>query len=243
MTGKYYFRALPKADVRLIIACVIIFFSVLLHIVQYQKWQTAVKFLTHATMNNLGLKNGGTKETLELYRRAEELFKIRYQENNIRSNSSPTPTPIRKSSKSTKCPSGSKMLKDPLFASVVTEVVSEVKIEGGYKKPTHEDILIIKLMYMPYTLYTWGRKKYRVLYKENELTPEECLELTIATVGAGTWDDMSPSEQQNALERRLWQPGQLESFEKDREEEYLRKNPALFKRYQRYKKKEKQRGE
>lgn len=135
------------------------------------------------------------------------------------------------------------MLKDPLFSTVVDEVVSEVKIEGGYKKPTYEDIFVIKLLYLPYTLYRWGTMKYRVLYKENELTQQECLDLTISTIGAGTWDDMSPSEQDNALQRRLWLPGRMEVFEKDREEEYLRRNPALFKRYSRYKKKEKQRGE
>jgi hypothetical protein len=182
----------------------------------------------------LGLKNGGTKETLELFRRAEEKFKLVFYENSSTSNSN------RKGSKgAVKAPSGSKMLKDPLFSTIVDEVVGEVKIEGGYKKPTYEDIFVVKLFYFPYSMYTWAKRKYRIAYLETELTEEECLELTIETVGLGTWEDMTPSEQEDALQRRLWLPGQQEEFDKHREEEYLRKNPALFKRYQRYKKKEK----
>lgn len=188
-------------------------------------------------MNNLGLKNGGTKETLELFRRATEIYKTRFREADRASSSGSAVS--RKSSRSEKIPSGSKMLKDPLFESIVDEVVGEVKIEGGYKKPTFDDILLIKLVYFPHSLFTWVKKKYRLAYCESELTTDECLELTVATIGAGTWDDMSADEQEGALKRRLWLPGRLEEFEKHREEEYLRKNPALFKRYQRYKKKEK----
>ena len=209
------------------------FFSFLLPIVQYQKHQRAVNYLTHATINNLGLKNGGTKETMELYRRAEELFKARYAERNTSSS-----TASRKSNKE-KCPSGSKMLKDPMFKVIVDEVVAEVKIEGGYKKPTFKDIFAVQLIMFPYKVYNWGRKKYRILFKENELTNDECLDLTIEIIGAGTWDDMSSNEQSEAVKRRLWLPGRLEEYHKEKEEEYMRKNPAIFKRYQRYKKKEK----
>jgi hypothetical protein len=242
VTGKYYFRALPKADVRLIVVCLVAFFSVLLHIVQYQKWQSAVNFLKHATLNNLGLKNGGTKETLELFRRAEDIFKTKYQDaqrSNASSSGSGTNGSRKASKGADKCPSGSKMLKHPLFCSIVDDVVGEVKIEGGYKKPSYKDVFVIKLVYFPYSLYSWGMKKYRVAYQDSNLSPEECLELTIETLGAGTWDDMTPTEQEAAIQRRVWHAGNLEAFEKHREEEYLRKNPALFKRYQRYKKKEK----
>ena len=171
VTGKYYFRALPKADVRLIIAGIVLFFSVLLPVVQYQKWQRAVNYLRHATLNNLGLKNGGTKETMELYRRAESRYQDWYK----------TEHPNAKG----KCPSGSKMTKDPSFLSIVDEVVSEVKIEGGYKRPTYRDIFLIKLLFFPCTLYSWLRKMYRVSFKEEDLTRDECVDLAVETVGLG----------------------------------------------------------
>ena len=42
--------------------------------VQYQRYESAVKYLTHATFNNLGLRSGGTKQTLELHRRAVDIY-------------------------------------------------------------------------------------------------------------------------------------------------------------------------
>lgn len=223
----------------------VLFFSVLLHIVQYQKWQRAVGFLRHATINNLGLKNGGTKETLELVRRAEAKYRSRFEEDEhvppAGGKSTSSSSSVRKggSKGADKCPTGSKMLKDPLYSAIVDEVVAEVKIEGGYKKPAYEDVLVLQLLLLPYHLYVWGVKKFRVTYRESELSSEECLALTKETLGVGTWDDMTPSEQASALDSRLWQTGKLESFEKDRDEVYLRKNPALFKRYNRHRKKEK----
>jgi hypothetical protein len=41
-----------------------------MHVVQYQKWEKAVKYLKTATLNNLSLKAGGSKQTIELYNRA-----------------------------------------------------------------------------------------------------------------------------------------------------------------------------
>lgn len=221
-------------------ACLILFFSVLLYVVQYQKWQRAVDYLRHATINNLGLKNGGSKETLELFRRAEDLFKERYHDGkDAAAAATDNNTARRKSNKNDKIPSGTKMLKDPLFSTVVDEVVGEVKIEGGYSKPTYKDVFVVKLVMFPYHVFMWGKRKYRLAYQDSELTDEECMEMTQEAIGMGTWDDMTLAEQDNALQQRLWQPGKMETFEKEREEEFLRKNPALFKRYQRNKKKEK----
>ncbi len=165
---------MPKADVRIIIASIIIFFSVLLPIVQYQKWQRAVNYLKYATINNLGLKNGGTKETMELYRRAEERFHLQHKSN----------------CNNEKYLSNLKMLKDPLFLTIVDDVVAEVEIEGGYKKPTFKDVFLIKLLVLPYSIFLWIKKKYRIAYAESELTEEECLQLTIDTVGIGTFESI-----------------------------------------------------
>ncbi len=74
MTGKHYFRKLPQADIRFIIAGIIIFLSVLLPCVQYQRYETALKYLRYATVNNLNMKTGGTKQTMELYKTAYENF-------------------------------------------------------------------------------------------------------------------------------------------------------------------------
>ncbi len=54
-----------------------------------------------------------------------------------------------------------KMLKDPLFLRFVDQVVAEVKIEGGYRKPEWSEFLILQLAYLPYNLYVWGKQYHR----------------------------------------------------------------------------------
>ena len=73
-------QAIPKSDVRIVLALVVVLISWLLHIIQYQKYERVVKYLRTATLNNLGPKNGGTKQTVELYKRAAELYETRVKE-------------------------------------------------------------------------------------------------------------------------------------------------------------------
>lgn len=74
VTGKHYFRKLPDADIRLIAAGIVLFLSVLLPFVQYQRYMTAIKYLTTATLNNFSLRNGGSKQTAELFQRASTAY-------------------------------------------------------------------------------------------------------------------------------------------------------------------------
>lgn len=83
MSGQHYYRNLPKADVRLILVIVVGLISWFMHAVQSSKYQRACNFLKQTTLQNLSLKNGGTKQTLELYRRASELYDEHVQQCNI----------------------------------------------------------------------------------------------------------------------------------------------------------------
>ena len=74
VSGKHYIRNMPKSDVRLVLLVVLLLVSWFFHTIQHQKYEKAVKFLKFATLNNLTQKNGGTKQTIELYRRAAEVY-------------------------------------------------------------------------------------------------------------------------------------------------------------------------
>lgn len=65
---------MPKSDVRVVIIVVLLLISWFFHTIQMQKYEKAVKFLKTATGNNLTLKNGGTKQTIELFKRASGLY-------------------------------------------------------------------------------------------------------------------------------------------------------------------------
>jgi len=67
-------KNLPKSDVRLVITLVLLLISWFFHTIQYQKYEKAVKFLKHAITNNLNLKNGGTKQTMDLLKRASDVY-------------------------------------------------------------------------------------------------------------------------------------------------------------------------
>jgi hypothetical protein len=52
--------------------------------IQFQKYDRVVKYLKIATLNNLTLKNGGSKQTQELFRRATELYDEHIKEREFR---------------------------------------------------------------------------------------------------------------------------------------------------------------
>lgn len=64
-------------------AGIVLFLSVLLPVVQYQRYLTAIQYLTNATMNNLSLRSGGTKQTTELFQRASEAYEVHMRNGNI----------------------------------------------------------------------------------------------------------------------------------------------------------------
>lgn len=80
VSGQHYYRNMPKSDVRIITVAVLLLASWFFHTIQNQKYMKAVKFLKHAVSNNLGLKSGGTKQTIALYNHAAELYEERIKQ-------------------------------------------------------------------------------------------------------------------------------------------------------------------
>ena len=74
VSGQHYFRNLPKSDVRIILVIVVLLISLFQYHYQMSKYQRVFKFLYTATLNNLNEKQGGTKQTVELYNRSVEAY-------------------------------------------------------------------------------------------------------------------------------------------------------------------------
>ena len=53
----------------------------------------------------------------------------------------------------------------------VWQVVSEVKVEGGYRKPEWTDILAVQLFMSPLLLYHWGCKMHHRYYSSTVSQP------------------------------------------------------------------------
>jgi hypothetical protein len=67
-------RNMPHTDARIVIFFVLLLVSWFFRHIQFSKYNQAVKFLTNAASQNLPLKSGGTKQTLELHKRASDLY-------------------------------------------------------------------------------------------------------------------------------------------------------------------------
>ena len=74
MSGTHYYRNLPKSDARIIILILIILFSILQYHLQNERHEQAVKTLVKSSICNVGVKNGGSRESQEIFKRASEMY-------------------------------------------------------------------------------------------------------------------------------------------------------------------------
>jgi curved DNA-binding protein CbpA len=224
VTGKYYFRKLPDADLRLIIAGVVLFLSVLLPVVQQQRHASAVAYLTTATASNLSVRGGGSKQTVALYQRATESYEAhmksvlgaKFDKNNLKTG---------------------KMQKDPEFMSIIQKLVGEVQIEGGHRKPTITDVFAVKLVMAPYWLYLYLMCTYKRKHNPELLSEEEKEEWAIERVTPSLWNDLSRETQMDLIVRRVWEKDVYDSWFRGVEAEEEKRRPGAHKQYKRYMKK------
>ena len=57
-----------------------------------------------------------------------------------------------------------------LFVVASYQLVGEVQVEGGYRKPTWRDIFAVQLVLLPYHLCVWAKKKYRHHYQGDQVS-------------------------------------------------------------------------
>lgn len=150
VSGRHMMRSMPKASVGIVFAGVLVLLSVLLYYVQLNNYNEAKKYLENAILKNLGPKNGGSKYTVDLFDSISEKYNAKVLA--IKSAST-----TKNANKKSKHPNNQKvsksvMLEDPMFHELVKEVVDAIEIEGANKKPTFDDILIVKLLKLPFNV-------------------------------------------------------------------------------------------
>lgn len=191
VSGKHYYRSIPKSDVTIVLLVVILIITAFLYVVQYEKWKRITKYIKNAAENNLNPKQGGTKQTQEIYLRAVELYSNHMKE--AKANG------IKYTEKV-------KMIKDPLFVNFIDQVIAEVKIEGGYRKPVLTDLFAYQLAIFPFTFFQWARKYHRRYISEEPLSEQDKEEMTREAVGAAVWASLTPKQQQDKVAAELWKP-------------------------------------
>eukprot|EP00598_Pedospumella_elongata_P000336 CAMPEP_0184972874 /NCGR_PEP_ID=MMETSP1098-20130426/4811_1 /TAXON_ID=89044 /ORGANISM="Spumella elongata, Strain CCAP 955/1" /LENGTH=341 /DNA_ID=CAMNT_0027495261 /DNA_START=44 /DNA_END=1069 /DNA_ORIENTATION=- len=212
VSGQHYIRNMPKSDARLVITVALLLISWFFHVIQQQKYEKAVKFLRNATLNGLNLKNGGTKQTLELFKRAGELYDQHIAQLKASGDKQAGKT---------------KMLKDPIFATIVDKIVSEVKIEGGYAKPTWRDLVIVKTAMLPYSALQYAKVYHRRYISSAPLSLDDQLEMARECVGLASWEELSVAEQDKLLEKKIWRKDVYQAWMEERAAEEARRLSKL----------------
>lgn len=203
--GEHFdLRGVPKTDTWIILLVVLLLISAFSYSVQKGNYDRAIAFLTKHTLagtpisKNPRERESGTKQTLELHRRAVVAYE-EAREKLISEGKSPKQGHQGKL----------KRHEDPLFKECVDKVVREVKIEGGCKKPELMDLFIIRFFLFPYTFFVWAKKYHRMYYSDAQLTREEEEQFAKETIGLGSWDEMSPEERKAAIDAKVWKNKEL----------------------------------
>lgn len=56
-----------------------------------------------------------------------------------------------------------------MLRSFSHQMVNEVQIDGGFKKPTYRDVFAIRLFIIPYDLCIWAKKTYRLRFSKDNV--------------------------------------------------------------------------
>lgn len=218
VSGQHYIQNMPKSDVRLVLLLVIGLISWLMHTLQMQRYNKIVKLLYNCTLNNLGSKNGGTKQTMDLHKRASDIYDEYIKECKLKGDKSAGKV---------------KMIKDPEFAKIVDQMVREVQIEGGCRKPTTKDLFAVQLLYLPYYLYLWAVKYHRRYISTQPLPREDQEEMARNAVGGAVWEDFTEVEQEKLITLQIWKPDVLATWLNDKAVASEEKRNKLKKKFKR----------
>jgi DnaJ family protein C protein 25 len=187
VSGHHYLKALPHSDVWGVILVVLILFSVFVYIVQKQNYDKAIKYLEEATLKNVSLKLGGTKQTLQLNKQANELFDEEIKQMKTKKNGSID-----------------KETKNQLFETIVKNLCSEAKLPGGLKKFEWTDLFIIKFVLFPVSLVKYFCKYHRRYISTTPLEYEEKVEMSIEIFGVMAWDSLPDDKQNELITKEIW---------------------------------------
>lgn len=123
------------------------------------------------------------------------------------------------------------------FQNAVHFVVSQVQIEGGYRKPSWKELILVKLIVLPWKILKWS---FQLLFnkktkpsEDQPLTIEDMERMAIERIGKPYWEELNERQREEAIEMRVWEDGQYDEWVRNE----MKKRPALYKRYIRYMKK------
>jgi len=211
----------PKSDASIIIIIFLMAGSVFTYYAQKNKWQTIANHLVKAAVEDLSPREGGSTESIEIREKALVILaekKKEEEEAKLANGSNGT----EKKKKGPKMTGRERKEKEwELMRPICVQLVNEIDDFGaGFRKPTIQDLLVVKMLKWPYylTVATLWWSKYAVRrVRKVELNEEEREVLTKNAVGEVTWIAVSDEEREKMLTLQLWVTDNLVEWREEQE--------------------------
>ena len=239
--GSTIYHYAPKSDTIMVILFLITLGCGFTWFAQKQRWQQIADRVVKDATEGLKASEGGSTESIELRRKAEEILKERKEKESGEALES------QNGKKKTKAKLTKKELREKEneeLRPIITELVKEIKDFGaGFHQPTWRDILVVKMLKWPgYLLggFFWQIKYSLRRLRKLDFNEEEIEVLTKRAVGPVAWETASIEDREEMMTRELWVMDNLEEWLEEMELRQL--SSGMQKRYNRMKKLEAKKG-
>eukprot|EP00632_Arachnochrysis_sp_CCMP2950_P012770 CAMPEP_0185700756 /NCGR_PEP_ID=MMETSP1164-20130828/7665_1 /TAXON_ID=1104430 /ORGANISM="Chrysoreinhardia sp, Strain CCMP2950" /LENGTH=367 /DNA_ID=CAMNT_0028367707 /DNA_START=33 /DNA_END=1136 /DNA_ORIENTATION=- len=205
--GSYLeFAYAPKSSLLTVFVLLLLFASALQPAIQMSKYTQYCAMLQKAAIKKLPLTGGGTPESLELRRRADDRLKEVVKE-------------------SAKQPGGKKKLthreEKKKLEEIIAEMVADLDVPGEFRKPTLAEVPIARLAALPYTyaklMYVYAsidlKKARGVALTEDE----QQISIERYLGGAAAWEALTDDDQDDLLARACWERANFDAWKKERD--------------------------
>lgn len=209
----------PKSDASIIMVFFLIGASLFTYYAQKNKWQTIANHLVKAATEDLSPREGASTESIEI---REKALVILTEKKDKAAEANQTNGASEKKKKGPKLTGREKKEKAwEELRPICVELVNEIDDFGaGFRKPTMQDLLVIKMLKWPYYLAIWlfWWSKYAVnRLRKLDLTDVEREVLTKNAVGEVSWVAVSDEERVNMLTLELWITDNLIEWREEQE--------------------------
>jgi len=215
----------PQSDASFIIILFLIAGSAFTYYAQKNKWQTIANHLVKAATEDLIPREGGSTESIEIREKALTILaerKKQAEEDGDKKDMSDNVSDKKKKDKGPKLTQREKREKGwNELRPICVELVNKIDDFGaGFRKPTLQDLLVIRMVKWPYYLAKstlwWTKYAIRRLRKL-ELNDMEREVLTKNAVGKVAWVAVSEEERLEMLTLELWVTDNLVEWREEHE--------------------------
>eukprot|EP00593_Proboscia_inermis_P001175 CAMPEP_0171297466 /NCGR_PEP_ID=MMETSP0816-20121228/6200_1 /TAXON_ID=420281 /ORGANISM="Proboscia inermis, Strain CCAP1064/1" /LENGTH=383 /DNA_ID=CAMNT_0011771747 /DNA_START=147 /DNA_END=1295 /DNA_ORIENTATION=- len=220
----------PKSNTTAVVLALLISLSAFTIWLQHRRWRTIADHVIKAAVEGLGIKDGGSHESLAVRQKALKVLEKRQADEKERNGTvSPDVANISSTKKGGKTKKENKKEKAKQEAEaekeslrpIVTEFVEQITdFGGGFRKPTWKDTFVVQLAVLPYYIIIglfWWLKYVSRRLRKLDYNDEELNHLTKNAIGRVAWDASDEEERNEMITRELWISDNLEEWKEMQE--------------------------